>query len=64
MNLIVELTQDEQQVKRRQLEAARDRALKHLNELVKVQREAIWKSHWEALDQLGLDKQGRPKKVQ
>lgn len=59
-----DLTPDVQQAKRRQLEDARDRALKHLNDLVRVQREAIWQAHWEALDQLGLDKQGRPKQTQ
>lgn len=64
MNIPAGLTQDVQQVKRRELETARDRALRHLDDLVKVQREAIWQSYWQALDQLGLDKQGRPKKTQ
>lgn len=55
------LTQAEQQDMRQRLETVRNQALHNLAELMKAERSHIWKQYYEALDMIGLDKDGKRK---
>jgi hypothetical protein len=59
-----QLTQAEQTDMQKRLAIVRDQALSNLNALVKQERAAIWQQYHQALEMIGLDKDGKPKKVQ
>lgn len=58
------LTQEEAQALRKKLEAARDKALKELDQVVKTERNGIWSDYFRGLDLIGLDRSGKPKELQ
>lgn len=62
--IMTALTETEAQAVRKKLEAARDKALKDLDTVVKTERNGIWNDYFKGLDMIGLDKSGKPKKVQ
>lgn len=55
-------TQEEITAMREQLATVRNQALSNLNEIVKEQRDFIWQQYYDALDMLGVDRDGKPKK--